>query len=229
MTFLIALLLCQAPPDTKVYPAPGKYCGVVRVSTVSKWSVLGIAVVNGAPVLVPVKSEILDGGKTCLIEAGPGSYAVTQWPEGAAQPETHVLALGPQTPIPPGPGPNPPGPGPTPDPTPAPIPSAGLRVLILYETSELSKLPISQASILSSTALRRYLDEKCVRAGQTPEYRIYDKDTDLSKESELWRAAAKRPFTTLPFLVVSNGKTGWEGPLPTSLEETMAIIKRHEQ
>lgn len=233
MTFLVALLLGQSVelPATVtgkagawIIVAPTKIDGGAPQWEIDK----GLEEVR-LDLLFP--ADVAAKAKGKVVTGEPGVYEIRAWNAKADVASKisrcRVTITGILPPVPP--GPTPPGPTPDPTPSPAPIPSAGLRVLILYETSELSRLPISQASILSSTTLRHYLDEKCVKVGQTPEYRVYDKDTDLTNESELWRAAAKRPASKLPFLIVSNGKTGWEGPLPTSLDETMAIIKRHEQ
>src|SRR5207249_8629180 len=48
-------------------------------------------------------------------------------------------------------------PGPTP-PGPTPIPGDGLRVLIVYESAELSRYPKEQLSVLYGSAVRGYLD-----------------------------------------------------------------------
>ncbi len=131
----------------------------------------------------------------------------------------------PKPPVPPGPDP----PGPKPDP--APIPVAGLRVLIVFETAEATKMPAAQQSILYGKAMRDYLNSVCVMGpdGKTKEFRIYDKDVVLSGESKLWQDVMKRPRASVPWLVVSNyGKGGFEIPLPATVAEAMAIIKRFE-
>ena len=58
-------------------------------------------------------------------------------------------------------------PRPTPTPTPAPLPPApipveGLRVLIVFETADLAKLPSGQQAILYGQTFRDYLDSVCV-------------------------------------------------------------------
>lgn len=131
----------------------------------------------------------------------------------------------------PTPAPVPPVPPKPPEPPlpPAPIAAEGLHVLIVYESADLSKLPASQAAILTSSALRDYLNAHCPAGadGQTKEWRVLDKDADMTAESPLWQAAMKRPRQSLPWLVVSDGKTGFEGPLPSDLAGTVALIQKY--
>jgi hypothetical protein len=128
----------------------------------------------------------------------------------------------------------PPTPDPTPDPepTPNPIPGDKNRVLIMYEASDLSSMPVGQTVQLTSANLRSYLNKKCLKGadGKTAEYRIWDKDVDLTNVSQVWKDAigtAKKENTTLPVLAVSNGKSGWIGTLPATEAETLSILKKY--
>ena len=49
----------------------------------------------------------------------------------------------------------------------------------------------------------------------------------MDAEEKAWQDAMKRPHPTLPYLIVSNGKSGYEGPLPTSVDEAMTILKKY--
>lgn len=122
---------------------------------------------------------------------------------------------------PPEPGP---GPGPTPpDPKPTPIPTAGNRVLVVYESDllEMVKLPAARAAIITSTVLRAYLTAHQV------EYRFLDKDTEFTTDDQVWRDAMKLPRDSVPWIYVSNGKTGYSGPLPENVSDTLVILKRY--
>jgi hypothetical protein len=153
-----------------------------------------------------------------------------------------VVFIGTPTPVPPTPTPGPtPGPTPTPTPTPvppvppgptppspAPIPAPGLHVLMVYESGELSKLPPAQLSVLYAKSIRDYLQAKCPVGpdGKTKEWRVWDADTDASGDAPVWRDAMRRPRSSLPWIIVSNGTTGYEGPLPRSIDETLALLKK---
>lgn len=162
---------------------------------------------------------------------------------------TVTIGDAPPNPIPPGPTPPNPTP-PTPEPSSAPIPLPGFRVLIIYESGD--TYPASTESILSGKKIRDYLKAKCVdEAGGMKGFWILDKDVDVSGLPKHWQdawirslskiAAWKPPSTPLnangkpkgtaatnaiPWLLVSNGTTGYEGPLPSSVDETLALLKK---
>lgn len=128
----------------------------------------------------------------------------------------------------PDPGPTPDPDPPKPDPTPpAPIPVAGFRVLIIEESADRAKLPPSQLSVIFSEELAKYLNAKTVSEGKYAGWGVFDKDIDTSKLPKTFQDALARPRTSLPWLIVSNGKSGYEGPLPTTITETMAILKKY--
>lgn len=147
-----------------------------------------------------------------------------------------IVVVGDPGPKPPGPDPKPPDPKP-PTPSPAPIPDPGFRVLIIWETGE--SLTPGHSSVIGSVAVRGYLDRKCVPRtlnGQTwPEYRLWDKDAfkdvPLANETELWQKAHARAVQksngVRPWLLVSNGTDGFEGPLPATVAETLALLKKY--
>ncbi len=56
---------------------------------------------------------------------------------------------------------------------------------------------------------------------------MLDKDTDVSSLAAHWQAAMKRPRGSLPWIVVSNGTTGYEGPLPANLDATTALVLKY--
>lgn len=129
-----------------------------------------------------------------------------------------VVILGPQPPpIPPEPPvPPPPVPPVPPPPSPAPIPVAGLRVLVVFEaTGGTALLTKNQMNELYSAELATYLNAKCAKdAKGKAEWRIWDKDTPMANAPELWRQAMGRNRTQVPWIVISDGVTGFEGPLP---------------
>lgn len=124
---------------------------------------------------------------------------------------------------------NPPKPDPPkPDPViPAPIPEIGFRVLMIYETAEAIKLTKGQQLAMFGKSTRDWLDANCVKVGGEPERRIFDKDIKLDGESALWKKAMARTRTGVPWLIVSNGITGYDGPMPETLDAIMAILKKH--
>lgn len=134
---------------------------------------------------------------------------------------SHVVSgKGPQPPpIPPEPKPPEPKP-PTPPEPPAPIPGPGSKLLVVWETGEADKLPRSQLAVcIGAVPMRAWLK------AQNIDYRIFDKDADMSAAPQVWQDAMKRTRTGLPWVIYSNGRTGFEGPLPVSWEELQAKIE----
>ena len=128
-------------------------------------------------------------------------------------------------PGPPAPPPIPPAPpGPA-----APIAGNGLKMLIVYDSVKADKLTAGQQAAIFGKATRDYLNAKSPLGadGKTHEWRIWDKDVATDAEDKVWRDAMKRPHPTLPWLIVSNGKSGFEGPLPTSIDDAMSLLKKY--
>jgi hypothetical protein len=133
-------------------------------------------------------------------------------------------------------GPVPPGPTPPPDPipdpdNPAPIPAAGLRVLVIWDRKTDITLPEDQKDILYGKKVRDYLDAKCIAGpdNRTKEYRFWPDGVSSAGESKLWQDAYARKRTSLPWVLISNGKTGFEGPLPANEATFLELVKKYEQ
>ena len=54
-----------------------------------------------------------------------------------------------------------------------------------------------------------------------------DQHIDTTNESQIWNDAVKRPHKILPWLALSNGKSGFEGPLPTNINDMMTLLKKY--
>lgn len=127
-----------------------------------------------------------------------------------------------------GPAP-PPGPGPGPDPTPDALPIAGegFRVLIVYESSTLTKLPPARRDILYAQEIRQYLDSKVAVVGTSREWRLLDQDTDMRNAAKVWQDAMLQPRLSIPWIYISNGKQGYSGPLPATIADTLDLLKKY--
>lgn len=123
-----------------------------------------------------------------------------------------------QTPEPKPPEPKPPEPKP-PEPV-NPIPSEKLRVLCIWESAK--TLPAAQTGVLNSTIWKADV------AALGGDERVFDKDTDLAGPgiAPFWNQAIKRARTGLPWVVMSSPKGFYEGPLPATVAEMQALIKK---
>lgn len=169
--------------------------------------------------------ELLKDSKTAVVIANaPGRYRLVAWTakgDVPSDPAVCVVIVGDVPPVPPDPGP---GPKP-PDPQPASV----KRVLIVFESAEASKMPEKQQQILYGKTVRDYLNSHCEpdADGKTKAFRIWDKDVDASSESKHWQDVMKVQRSAVPWLVIGDGKTGYSGPLPATVEEFLTLARKH--
>ncbi len=136
------------------------------------------------------------------------------------------LVVGTPTPPKPPDPPTPPTPPDPPQPAP-PFPASGLHTLILYETGDLSKYPAGQSLVLYSEAVR---DAMAKGPDGRNGYRIWDYDADPTNEAKVWQDAMKAKPTgkdKLPWVIISNGKTGYSGPLPATVAEMQTLMAHY--
>ena len=110
-----------------------------------------------------------------------------------------------------------------------PIGGVGLKVLIIAEQTTLSSLPEEQLQVFYGQEMRKYLNESCSKDSvtQLPEWRVLDPDTKFPEQCDLvWCKAMARERGELPWIIVSNGKTGFEGKLPKNTKSTIELINR---
>jgi len=133
----------------------------------------------------------------------------------------HRVEVGPVVP------PQPPGP----TPTEAPWDSPGLTCLILQESQSLASLPTAQRAIFSSDRVHKWLTSHAAKlADGEPGYRIWDDDSDdVSGAPDVLRKAyavvKAKAQPDQPTIGISNGKTGFVGPLPATIDETLKLLE----
>lgn len=123
----------------------------------------------------------------------------------------------PDPPMPPNP-PNPPMP-------PAPIPLPGFRVMMVYDPATLTT---AQEGVVFGKKVRDYLQAKCVVGAdnRTKEFRIYQTGIDTSAEVAWINNVMQRHPGQKSWMVVSDGKTGYDGPLPANADEALTILTK---
>lgn len=105
--------------------------------------------------------------------------------------------------------------------TSAPFPADCLSVLIVEETDARKDLPQSQLDAIMSTEWRQYV------YSVGGEYRTLDRHTDVSRDAEKWQAAMAVQRDGVPWVVISNGKDGYSGPLPATTAELTQLIRKY--
>lgn len=181
------------------------------------------------------KLDAIEVGNKLYFAGPPGVYkikvrSVTLDKDGQTSIETAraTVTIGDgKPPVPPGPDPGPLPPDPKPDD--APIKAPGFRVLILFESKQ--NLTVGQTAVMYGKPIRDWLKASCAKDKDNPDgaFRIWDKDADASAESKPWQDALKRQRSETPWIIISNGKSGYEGPLPKDANEAFELLKKWEK
>lgn len=241
ITVYLLLIGClQADPPKLTIPAEvrptGQYVSLLPDTDAVSVVYIGLSGIDAIPSewLKDSRRFALDTRGLAAGRYGFAAVAASKTGETARADFTVVIGTPPTPPIPPGPGPKPPEP---PTPTPVPIPEMGFRVLIVLETADISGLPAAQQSALTNTkTILPYLQRKCVKGpdGRTAEWRIWDKDVNLGGERILWQQAMGKALAdyltnkgSLPWIIISDGKTGHSGPLPGNSADLLELLKRY--
>jgi hypothetical protein len=94
-----------------------------------------------------------------------------------------------------------------------PIPDPGFKLLIVEESNDRPKLSQGQLGVMFGQTVKAFIRPK-------GEFLVADKDSDPSNLPKVWQdaiARAKAKATSYPWYLVSNGKKGYEGPLPKDI------------
>jgi hypothetical protein len=124
-----------------------------------------------------------------------------------------------------------PDPGPDPDPDPdvkPPIPEPGFRVLFIIEKGK--NLPSLQRAIIAGREVGEYLEKACIDEASGQEgWRVFDMNQDVSTELPVWQKAMENAKPeSLPWVLVSNGKTGIQCELPATPSAFIELCKKYE-
>lgn len=179
---------------------------------------------------VPVEFRSLADGRYIFDKPGRAWVEITaiDFEKNIFARKTVVVDVGsppPAPPTPPAPTPVPPGPMPPTPPTPsvAPIEGPGLRVLMVVESGE--ALDLQTQDVLYGRKVRDFMTANCIKVDGVPDWRIVDPDTQYTDREQRFAKALQRPRTSVPWLIISNGVTGYEGPFPGGPDATLALIQ----
>lgn len=106
----------------------------------------------------------------------------------------------------------------------------GLRVMISFQDRDLAdakKVTPQQLSILTGARVRDYLNAKCAKVGNDPQYFIWDHEEDVSAMPKAWQDAHARAKGRL-WVVVGNGTKWEERPLPANVDAMLGLLKKYE-
>lgn len=111
---------------------------------------------------------------------------------------------------------------------PPPFACEGLHVLIVEQSSVRKDLPAGQKEIITSATFADWLNSNCpADATGTKGWRILEPtDGDkLTYEDQWLKDAMAVDRASVPWVVASNGHTGFSGPLPLTAAELLDKLK----
>ena len=173
--------------------------------------------------------KTFEGGSVIVFYAGqPGQLVVTSdvidWERRSRDKTSWIITIEGKAPEP-KPDPDVVPPKPEPDKV-APIPLPGLRVLMVMESSQGPPAQFLDGNV------QDWLTNNCVRGeSNVAEWRMIDQHDRfvVGRASEHWKTAAERPRSGVPWVVISNGTTGYEGAPPATAGEFLELLKRFKQ
>jgi hypothetical protein len=126
---------------------------------------------------------------------------------------------------------------PAPKPDVTPIPAGQFRVLFVWESESNNGREL--LNIIYSTKIAKYLNEKCVKVDNHPEWRRWDQNIQVVEKStsieELKTAVMNSPTRPpVPFLVIANGSdaktfplTGTDPSAVTTEDAVLDLLKKY--
>lgn len=100
------------------------------------------------------------------------------------------------------------------NPDPPPLPYDGLRVLIVHESSDSNA---AFASAVGSGLVQDYMKHHGHKEAGILCYRVLDKDAPTEGDQKWVQDGMARPRDDLPWIIISNGRSGYEGRMPDPL------------
>lgn len=102
----------------------------------------------------------------------------------------------------------------------APFPADKLSVLVIESSEARDDIPRSQATAIQSTLWRTYVEKA---GGQ---WKALDDQTDITKADPWVKSAMAVKRDSLPWLVISDGRTGVSKPLPQDLDTLLSELQK---
>lgn len=218
------------------------------VYTVARYTLAGVSPKAGVAWRYD-KTKLSGGGhgNTRWLTAPPGKYVieveVTTYDKATEQVTVEQADLtvefvaGPD-PVPPGPtppGPVPPVPPvpPGPTPTPSPVPDPGLHVMVVWDVSKpLTKDLDTILHTQSAGGVRDYLTTKCPVVGGKADWAMWHDGMTAEQvkdyPSQPMKTLYARKRASLPWILISkDGSQFYEGPLPPTQAEVLALLRKY--
>ena len=111
----------------------------------------------------------------------------------------------------------------------------GLHVLAVHDVLKDASLPQGQLeailSLSAAGAVNDFLQSHAAheKSGDLA-VRVFDVDQNVDNELAEWKqqfSSPAQPRTSLPWLTVSNGRTGYDGPFPKDANALITLLKKY--
>ena len=115
-----------------------------------------------------------------------------------------------------------PEPKPQPETPDAPL-EPSLKVLVVYEASAITR---EVGDVIASPIIRNYLRDRCLKDAGGPLFRFVDQHSAFRNCSDkFWCDSLEQ--AEVPWIAISNGVDTFAGPLPSTVTETLELLKRY--
>lgn len=102
----------------------------------------------------------------------------------------------------------------------------GLKVLVVYESEEAS----SQrwlTNIIGSPIITNYVRKRSSDASGNPNIRFLDQHTKYEVCDTVWCPLLARKRKEVPWLIIANDKSMYEGPVPSDVQSFLNLLKKY--
>lgn len=100
------------------------------------------------------------------------------------------------------------------------------RMMILYDSANMAKLPLTQLNMITGRQVREFGQKYCVKGdGDSSDMRFLDYHDELSGVWATMRDRAKPE--SYPWLCLENGANHWEGPLPSDWQVLKTLLDKY--
>ena len=115
--------------------------------------------------------------------------------------------------------------GPAQPEAPTPPVEPSLKVLIVYETSN---VPREVGDIVASPIIRSYLGDRCKKdSAGGPLFRFIDKDAKFRDCTDNFWCSSLDGAVVVPWISITNGTDSHSGSLPATVTETLDLLKKY--
>ncbi len=112
----------------------------------------------------------------------------------------------------------------------APVPPVVTSFRVIYVTESSKNLTQTQNAVINAADTVSYLNSKCTKTNNWPDFRHYDPQTKGEKDypglANLW-AATKPAITTVPCVIIQVNDKATIEPFPATVADAMTLFRKY--